>query len=215
MTAPSSSNMYPNRESWLEALVARLDAAVFRPAGYQVPRKLRIACGFPSKGGLAPKKRVLGQAWDPQASADGHHEILISPNVDAPEEVARIVTHELVHTAVGVQCGHRGDFRRCALAIGLQPPMTQTPAGEAFKRAIAPILEELGPYPHARLGSEFNASRDPVQSSAPKPDRNRQMKAQCDDCGLVMRLTRKWITGKRLCCPDMDCPGHQRRLSIG
>jgi hypothetical protein len=113
-------NSYQTREQWLNFVAGELARRVFTAAGSAIPGKVRIAVAFPSSGG---KGGVLGQCWDPKASADQHFEIMIRPDVDEPAEIAAILAHELVHAAVGIPAGHGPVFRKVAKAIGLQGPM--------------------------------------------------------------------------------------------
>lgn len=64
--------------------------------------------------------------------------------------------------------------------------MTATTPGDAFKRNLSVILTGAGPLPHARLG--FGG-----QSSGPKKQKARLLKAVCLECGYTVRVTRKWV----------------------
>lgn len=210
-------NVIINRELWLTAALACLAEGVFRPAGYDVPENVRVSCSWPSHGGLAPKHRVLGQAWDSSCSRDGYFEIFVSPYMDDPEQVLEVEAHELTHVVVGIEHGHLKPFRDCALAIGFEGKMTATRAGAAFKRAVAPILENLGPYPHGALDPNRALPSDPdgnPNTTGKKRQKSRMRKAECEECGLTLRLAAKWIIGKELSCPDMNCGGHEYPLQI-
>lgn len=214
MSGPAVQNVQPNREAWLSECAKHLASHVFAPAGYIVPKNVRIACSWPSRGGTAKSRRVIGQAWSDQCAADGHFGIMISQSVDDPMTVASILAHELVHVTVGLKCGHRGAFRRCALAIGLEGPMTSTVAGKTFKRVFGLVLEALGPYPHGAIGPAYREGSDGPDSTLPKPQKARLIKAVCGECGLTLRITRKWVQDRELSCPDMDCGGHTKPLTI-
>jgi hypothetical protein len=127
---------------------------------------------------------------------------MISPVLDDPLRVAGVLAHELIHAAVGLKCGHRGAFRRVALAIGLEGSMPATVEGEKFKRAVAPILEAVGPYPHAELLVG--------PSSGPKPQTARLIKCECHfhtldgRCGYSVWTTRKWLKVGPPICPRRD-----------
>jgi hypothetical protein len=134
-----------------------------------------------------------------RASKDGHIEIMVSPVLDDPMRVAGVLAHELVH-ATG-RHGHKGPFATLARAIGLEGKMTATTEGEALKRAVAPILEAVGPYPHAEL-----------TKTARKRQGTRLLKLQCPTCLYTVRITRKWLdeVGPPACptqSDDMKEPG--------
>ena len=168
-----------NRENWLQQVASALEP-IFASKGAPLPG-YRVSCSFPSTGGLSAKRKTIGQCWDASASADGTTEIFISPTQDDPVEVAATLCHELVHAAVSVAAGHGPAFRKVALEMGLQGKMTATEAGENFKTMIAPILAQVGEYPHARL--------DATQR---KKQTTRMVKCVCD-CGYTVRTTAKWI----------------------
>ena len=181
--------MSGNREAWLVALASRLHP-LFRDNGAVYPERIRFTCGWPSRGAGARRKTV-GQCFDASASADNHVEIIIGMSLDDPMTVADTLAHELVHACVGVEAGHGPAFRQLALAIGLEGKMTATTAGEAFKQYAQPILDGLGPYPHAEL-----------DYSSVKKQTTRMIRATCAECGYAVRLTRKWLdVGGAPICP--------------
>jgi len=185
------------REEWLVQLAERLEI-IFSKHGATLP-KYRVTCGFPSKGGLS-KLRTLGQCWSDRASADDTHELIISMTLDEPMRIAGVLAHEMVHASVGVQHGHKGPFRKLALAIGLTGKMTATEESEAFKQRLSPILAELGDYPHAKL----DASNRKKQST-------RLIKTECPRCGYTARVARKWLDVGAPVCPtdhvELEEPG--------
>src|SRR3546814_1777644 len=101
-----------------------------------------------------------------------------------PAQIAAILAHELVHAAVGIPAGHGKAFKRAALGLGLVGPMRATTPGEAFLAAIAPILESVGPLPHARLDTDG-------ESTAPKKQKTRMLKCECATCGYTVRTARR------------------------
>nr|MDP9196481.1 SprT-like domain-containing protein [Pseudomonadota bacterium] len=159
--------------------------------GHPLP-PVRIAIGFPSTG---RKGRVIGECWDSSASADRHHEILIRPDQADCIEVAAILAHELIHAAVGIPARHGPRFRRVALAIGLTGKMTATRPGPDFLARAAPLLEQIGPLPHAALG--FG------RSTGPRKQGTRLIKCECQECGYIARVARKWLEDAGAPhCPD-------------
>jgi|TARA_A100001037_G_scaffold57792_1_gene49954 hypothetical protein len=204
-----------NREEWLRELVYRLHVEVFLQATVdnhwcidedaEMPA-FRISCSFP--GGGTARKRI-GECWSALNSADGTTEMMVSPLLDDEMRVAGIVAHEMVHMYVGVEHGHKAPFKRLATAIGLEGKMTATTEGEAFKAAVRPILDDLGPYPHAALSLEGCEKKQTYL-----------LKAECPECGFTMRVTQKWltVTGGDLRCPDPDCNDEwdiAHRMQIG
>lgn len=184
------------REQWLNDFAAAARPQ-FEAAGAPLPSNVRVSVGFPSTG---RKGRRIGECWSDTCSADGRFEIFIHPTLAVSERVADVLTHELIHAAVGLAAGHGPDFRRVALALGLTGKMTATVAGPGWKAWAAPILEALGPIPHGSLNSAGNGQ---------KKQTTRMIKVVCQnaECGFTFRTTRTWLEGRSLQCPDVDCGG--------
>src|SRR5262249_40594880 len=124
-------------------------------------------------------------------------EIFISPTLADPMRVVGVLAHELIHAIVGGEVGHRGPFKRLALAIGLTGKMSATVEGDVFKTALQAILEDLWPYPHAELDAK-------KRLSGPKPQGTRLLKAMCPLCKYTVRVTQKWVDDVGL----PHCPVH-------
>lgn len=211
-----------NRETWLNNLAA-LMAPAFADLSAPLPA-YRIAVGFPSSG---MKSNAIGECWDAKASGDNTFEIFIRPDKADPLEVAFVLAHELVHAAVGLQHGHKGEFARVALALGFPRPLTTAapPTGKLLEW-LSGLLPQVGPLPHAAMrwrgggtvvakrggggvmvpdasegeGEDGGEARD---SSRPKKQTSRLLKAECGDCGYTVRVTAKWL---EIGAPH--CPAH-------
>ncbi len=168
------------REEWL---VAAVDAMRpwFEVERSPLPAAVRASCGWPSSKGLSASRRRIGECWDSKASAAGVSEVFISPCLDDPAKVLDVLTHELVHAAVGVQQGHKGPFRKVAKALGLEGKMTATHAGPQLAERLNALAGKLGPYPHSAL-----------DQTARKKQSTRLLKATCQGCGFTARVTRQW-----------------------
>lgn len=177
-----------NREAYLTEAAAKLRHD-FTAAGYTVP-DLLVSVGFPSRSATSRKARRIGECWDGSCSASGQPQIYISPTLGTAAEALATLVHEMVHAAVGSNAGHKGSFRRCAVALGLTGKMTATTAGEQLTSRLNDLSGSLGPYPHPALA---------VQSKERKG--SRLLKAQCQKCGYIVRVTRQWLdtTGPPLC----------------
>jgi hypothetical protein len=184
--------IHETREQWLES-ATEIMRGWFAAAGYLVPAKVRVSCGFPSVGALSRSKRRIGECWAMECSADSSHEVFVSPTISKPAEVLAVLLHELVHTAVGLRCQHRGPFRKCATALGLVGPMTATSAGPELLARLNGLSAQLGAYPHAELRG--------AASDRPKKQSTRMLKITCPGCGYTARTTSKWIeVGLPTCC---------------
>jgi hypothetical protein len=182
------------REEWLTEAVVIIDRDIFSPylnkkyaAESDWPdTPCRVSCSWP--GGAGKKKGVAGQCWSPNNSADQTTEIFICPDEDQPVNVLDTLVHENVHRWAGVECGHKGEFRKMALAVGLTGKMTSTVAGEELHTKLCGIAIELGDYPHAKLVAGDR-----------KKQTTRMLKVVCD-CGNVARQSQTAYTEFGLIC---------------
>lgn len=165
------------REQWLNNAIDKF-VALFEKNGAKLEGG-RVSCGWPSRSATSNKKQRIGEHWSPDASADQTSEIFISPVLDDYTKVMETLGHELVHRSVGNKCGHRGDFKRLATAIGLEGKMTATHAGEELCKQFEVWAEDLGDYPHAAITPD-NSNKQTT----------RQRKMECLNCGFIARASR-------------------------
>lgn len=176
---------HQTREEWLLAAVA-LMRPFFSEKGFTIP-EIRVSCGWPSRGALSAKNKVLGQAWCKSASSDKVGQIFISPYLDKtcdPYGVLPVLVHENVHQAVGVKEKHNKVFGKCARALGLEGKLTSTVPGKELLVKCKEWDSQLGPYPHAKL----DGNKSPVKKQS-----TRLIKCQCTASEYVVRTTRKWL----------------------
>lgn len=210
-----------NRETWLNNFAERL-APTFAELGHPLP-PFRVSVGFTS-GGM--NSTAIGECWDKSASSDDRFEIFISPGSDDSADVGYILAHELTHAAVGIEHGHKGDFAKVALALGFTRPLTQkAPATEKLLSLLNPIIQDLGPIPHAAIRWRAQAvgnskprpnvdrsaggvsprqtsdEGDAPVSTRPKTQTTRLRKACCEECGYTVRVTAKWLEVGLPHCP--------------
>ncbi len=169
--------MHDTREGWLSdalnIMTPRLTAA-----GYSLPAKVKVACGFPigSRGG----KKVLAQCIAPEASAEGITEVFVSPTVSDPETVLGAV---LVMAGHAAGKGKGPAFKAFCTAVGLEGKAKDAhpnPACAAWLRDE--VLPMLGAYPHAAV----DPSKRKVQGT-------RMIKLVCPETGYTVRTTKKWL----------------------
>ena len=135
------------REAWLLDACDHLSLIV-REAGANCP-PVAVSMGFPRhRGGLSMS---IGECWDGRMAADGRPAIFISPVLTDPVRILDVVLHELVHAAVGSECGHRGRFVTVVRSCGLVGKPTATTAGPELKHRLNDLSQQLGPLPHAHL----------------------------------------------------------------
>ena len=194
-----------NREEWLNHFV-KLSRPIFEEKGYTLPERIRVGVIWSARGGMRGKS--IGECWSDIASKDGTTEIFVSPKLDDSMRIAGVVTHELCHAAVGIAAKHGPVFKKCALALGLEGKMTATTEGPEWHKVFGPIIDKMGPMPHAAINGG--------ESSANPQQATRMVKCECDTCGMVFRTTKKWLVadegaddddGLGLRCPKFSCEG--------
>lgn len=194
-----------NREEWLQGAVQKL-RPIFLGHGYTIP-ELRVSVGWPSSGGLATKKRTIGQCWFGAAAADGKPQLFISPLLGADVATAggvlATLVHEVVHVAAGPDAKHGPKFVKVMKKLGLEGKPTATVAGADLIVRMTAILEELGPFDHSPIV--------PVKEN--KPQTTRMKKCECETCGYVARTVKKWLdsVGPPLC----PCNKQVMKIDLG
>jgi hypothetical protein len=175
------------RQQWLELAVEALRLK-FATAGYSIPQKIRVSIGWPKRAGSCG---AIGECWSIDASSDKHAELFISPQLTDGVRILDVLAHELDHATVGTAAGHGKAFKECALAIGLQGPMRATTAKPEFVAWAKTLFKRIGPYPAGFL------------TDTPK-QRGRLQRCECETCGYLCRVTRKWLSeaGPPICPTD-------------
>ncbi len=180
------------REEWLIQLCETFLWPLIEQHGGE-KRPYRISVGFPK--GSRGARGAIGQAWSPQCSADKTGEVFISP-VLTDFDAAHVALHELIHVSDQNVNGHKGPFKKIAVAVGLEGKMTATVPSVALGLRIRKWLSIMPAYPHAVL----------KPSSETKGPGSRLLKAECAACGFTFRVTRMWAAPV-LRCPYPYCDG--------
>lgn len=187
-----TSKKYKTREEWLMAAIELL-RPMFKHSKAKIPAKVKVSLGWPS----GSRKRVAGEAWSPNVSDGKFHEIFISPAVNddvaAKDGALSVLVHELIHTSVGLKCGHKGEFKRVFKELGLEGRVKASVAGDYLISIFIDMQKKLGVFPHKKM------SRG--DSSGPKKQTTRLLKVMCPECGYTARVTRIWLdeAGAPLC----------------
>ena len=191
------------REEWLTN-AAELMAPLFMAAGV-TPKQVRISVGFPANK-RAGKGKTIGECH--YMATDGVPQVFIHPSLtDGDMGPLPTLAHELAHAYLPVGTGHKGKFVQLVRALGLAGKPVSTCAGEAFNTDMQGIADVLGEYPHAAL-----------DTSNIKKQGTRQIKCECSECGVIFRLTRKWIDlvgPENIVCPLRCGEGDETTVIVG
>tara|TARA_E500000318_G_scaffold31690_2_gene31500 strand:- start:1882 stop:2460 length:579 start_codon:yes stop_codon:yes gene_type:complete len=180
-----------NREEYLTKAAKLLNSQVFKQHGYEVPKDVKISCSWSPSGNAGQKARTLGTCFPRALSKAGVNEINISPSLDDSIRVLDVLTHELIHAIDDCKSGHKGLFRKIAVAVGLEGKMTATVAGEELTEQLEAISKKLGKYPHAQ-----------VDLSNRKKQTVRNIKVACNSCEFSFRTSRANISKMHI----WNCP---------
>jgi len=170
-----------NREHWLTTVAQQLEPFFKRKKLFLKPYK--VTCGWPVHRGIAVKQRVLGECHSYKTSKAGVAELFISPTLDEPLKVAGVVCHEMIHVAVGNECGHKGMFRTACKLLGMGGKPTSALPGRDLNKEVQKIIDGVGIYPHQAI--------EPIMKAV-KKSANAPIKLVCD-CGCFIRITPKWL----------------------
>lgn len=182
------------REAWLVSLANHM-RPVFAKLDAPLPEKLRVSMS------ITKSAKTTGMAFAPEASGDGTVEVLIRLDQDDPMHVAAVLVHNLIHAHLlpqGVE-GHNITFRRLSKALGFEKKCRLGNPGPGFFKLMAPILVDVGPFPHKAL--DFSARK-----TGKKEQKNRHVLVQCGvlvqdpknegckvDCEVKARMARSTI----------------------
>ena len=150
--------------------------------------KIKVSCGFPSGVRGSSANKTIGVCWTEKVSADGNIEIFISPKIANSARAIDILIHELVHAILPDGEGHGKNFRACATRLNLTGKMTATVANEYLINNCKDWIKAEGEYPHAEM----------ILSDR-KKQTTRMIKHECNECGAIWRMSRKYVPQ---CCPN-------------
>jgi hypothetical protein len=175
------------REEWLNVVLHKHVAPLLAKSGAEVPKDCKVSVGFP--GGGSAKKRI-GECWPRSRSSIGVNEIFLNPAMTKVETLVDTLIHEAIHAADDCKSGHKGFFRRTALAVGLEGKMTSTHAGPALSLFIKNVIASMPAFEYGSL-----------DISQRKKQTTRMVRCRCPHCEYTVRTTQKWLDVAIPVCP--------------
>ena len=171
-----------NREQWLtEACDFILTEEIMPIVSDQFPRpKIKVSLGFAFRS-----NKAVGQCFKRWVSAQAYNEIFIKPDTADSLNILDTLTHELIHAVDNCASGHKGFFRKTAIAVGLTGKMTSTVASPELAKRLNAFTVKHGHIPH----SEMNLAA----SDTTKKQTTRMKKLVCGNCGFTARTSQKWL----------------------
>ena len=180
-----------NREAWLALVARHVENELFKQNGIPC-NPFKVSTGFPH-GGSSLKR--IGECWFGTATKDNVAQVFINPIIEESARAIDILIHEMIHVAYPTS-GHKGEFKKAALKVGLEGKMTATTAGPELSAWIKGIIEIVGEYPHAQ-----------IMLSGRKKQTTRMVKMECIYCGYIARTSQKWLDeAGALICPCENVP---------
>jgi hypothetical protein len=152
--------------------------------------------GFGQPPGARPKRnqRIYGACFSRAASSDGKNEMFFCPTESDTMNMLVTFLHEYCHAIDDCKSQHRGNFVRLANMCGLTAPYTSTPPSDELREVLEWYISEYGPIPAGHLKAAARIS---------KPQKARMLKAECDSCGFLARVSRtqaeRWVNGTNAC----------------
>lgn len=169
-----------NREHWLTEMAKRIEPIFI---GFSL-KPYRVTCGWPCQRGLARRGRVVGECHPAESSAEGLHEIFISPTLAKGLDVAGTLCHEMAHVVAGMAAQHGKEFVAVCRHVGLTKGRpTSVMPGDSLNGKLDKIIEDLGDYPHAALiPAKTKIERNPTV-----------LGLTCGGCGCRVTISIKWL----------------------
>ena len=192
-----SGKLTMTREAWMLRAIPFLKAMLIAAGAPEFPAPL-VSMSLPSRGAFAKTRQRIGECWDKRAAKSGKQStILISPVLSEPVQILDILTHELIHSALGAGKGHGPEFKKVALAVGLTGPMRSTVAGPELKKVLEELAKKLGPFVHDPLSN---------YKSPMKKQTTRMRLYVCDNCKCKIRKASDSFMAMHYCEEDIDGP---------
>jgi hypothetical protein len=207
----------------LNAAAALTGETIPGVALYSMPAQIHMSVGF-GYGAKRENEIILGQSWKAERSEDHINHVFISPEIGHASTVLGVLIHELIHVMLDCTHGHDRLFAALGEALGLEGKPTEMLPGPVFEMELMLLAEQhLGAYPHSKLDVQRSKAlvptgdRTPVPAGGdpfdrgyvgPAPQRARQIKCWCPECGYTGRHARSWIVVARPVCPNAACGRH-------
>ncbi len=143
---------------------------------------------------------TIGECWAGYSVSSKEKmltQIFITPDLTDTTRIVGVLIHELIHYLTPAE-GHRGKFRRLAVAVGLEGKMTATTESKELVEKIEKMVKKVGKIPHSKW--------IPVTR---KVQTTRMLKLSCQavDHTYIVRTSRKNIVeyGSAV-CPECRQP---------
>lgn len=139
-----------NQQAWLEAGYSLLRERLLPLA--PPLEEVVISYGWPSRGARKKQNATLGECWGEPTPPGKRAAIFISPAIWCnPFRVLDVLLHEMIHAALPLKVGHKGEFKRKMKEVGLSGKATATVAGEELAAKLQVWLLELPDFPGAGI----------------------------------------------------------------
>jgi len=158
---------FDTREAWLNKAVELLRPH-FLHYKLEIPEKVAVTCGWPSKGGLSTSTPRLGECWPASCTFDGINQIFITPTLKEHVRVLETLVHELVHACLPDDEKHGPRFKNAIKDIGLEGKVSATVAGADLVVRLEAIGAELGDYPNSAIHPADAKPKDPGKKATYK-----------------------------------------------
>jgi hypothetical protein len=153
-----------------------------------VAASVRCAPGFPR---TFTRSGTTAEVIPDTNSEDKTFEVFVAPTLAEPEAVFDALLRQVLHTIPGALTPASRTYQDALINAGYAPDASGPTQTADWVEAWGPVLEALGPYPHAA-----------VTVAARKTQTTRMLKLVCPTCGYTLRTTAKWIAQGLPTCHD-------------
>lgn len=168
------------REEWLKKAIPLINERVFNNELEIIP--YQISCGWCSK------KSALGEVIFPHDGENVSQDDFFPPTIHInvkikdPVEIIGVLCHECIHCFKNIQ-SHNKEFKKVALSIGLEKPVTQYHPSEMLIDKCKSIAHDLGEFPGKAV----------CVHQKEKKERKNKGVLFCPTCGFEVRVKEKML----------------------
>jgi hypothetical protein len=191
MEPKTRKNEHETREGYVRAAINELRPD-FERRGLQIPTNIRTAVAF-GPGGRKTKRK--GDCLPPEASADGHFEIIIGNDHGTAQDMLPEVVIQVLHSVLGPERNRAFRDAMASLGFDVSNGVKKAIPGPILLERLNSIASTLGAIPHAKV----DWSKATTPRGKPRKQTTRMLKAECvlirnntRKCGYTLRVSSVW-----------------------
>lgn len=176
------------------------------------PVNVRASPGF-TEHGKSTKSRMQVAVLFPEATVDGHYEVIARWNDGFDRSIVRDIVC-IVPQILNGKPDRNAQCLKLAIRWGLdvgEGGLRAAKPGRKLREFIEQLEHELGPYPHHGVKFDvLNEKRHKVMTGEKPPQKSRMHKVACDKCGIIVRQSQGAIDEYGIAW----CPRHKAPMTV-